>query len=765
MSVLVRSVIAARYRQAPSVPLLLGVVSLAVAQEPSQTWEPNQHSSLGLTCAKDAPNPNDPSSHSHNGGCGCENTLLRIDGQLVLMESASHGLDDVFPHLYNSSAQGDNSYFRMRDFRTGIIIANVSESIGHSFCAAVADHARRQVWVFCGANARGNKKNPGPCGVSPRRGCYVGAWNASFDDLTTWSPTRKALTLPDGTSLFNNDVALVQPPPPGQRGADVAQPRRHQAAMIIEGRADKGTARPGPFAINVGSDGDLGANWIILDPSKYSFDGIPKGAAGEGTGDAPSLRYDSEQGYYYSIGGGWITNGPVRSKTLAIGSWEVSPLAPMAVPDARAAAVGIPASDEARGINTDYFTAVWATKGALNPTNRAFAKNLSSWAWGATDPDLCCSDGGSPSYLLNTLSRQGTPAANATDAQHSYGFARFRVANLTLNDWLRSYFPKPATIPRATKAATASHPTVIVWMDNDSGNNTRPDHGWWPMNPNDPFTVPSNGQFRTMTSKLGLYSSLDPLVARQHAYQLIALGARAVIVDWTNCVAQREQTGGMLSYCDGIRSSTSVLLREWSTLRVQTPAQGGFQTPKLMVAIRMPDMVNTTRTDWLADEVFSLHQQFPEGMVRVEDGSANATKPALLAFIAPNAQNGWLTAPRWFDRRFNVRYTNGFISSWKNVTTTENADWSYTDLPYWNFIEVLPRTDKPGFYRNLYRRRVSENKAVAEQSAIWCAGELCDAPAGFHAPGEGCCGAGRPTPCRAVDGWAWDGWSNLTNGL
>ena len=62
--------------------------------------------------------------------------------------------------------------------------------------------------------------------------------------------------------------------------------------------------------------------------------------------------------------------------------------------------------------------------------------------------------------------------------------------------------------------ASGSRPTVIVWLDNDSGNNSRPDHGWWPMNPNDPYTVPPNGQWRTMTSKLGLYSSLDPAVAR-----------------------------------------------------------------------------------------------------------------------------------------------------------------------------------------------------------------------------------------------------------
>lgn len=240
------------------VPLVLLQHLLATwSQDPTPAWKPNRHTSLGLTCAKDAPNPNDPGAH-HAGGCGCENTLLRLDGQLYLMESHSHGLDDVFPGQYNSSAQGDNSFFRLRNFKTGITVANVSQSIGHSFCAAVADHERRQVWVFCSANARGNKLNPGRCGATPRRGCYVGAWNASFDDLTSWSPTRKALVLPAGTSLFNNDVALVRGAAAAAAAALPGAAPPHQAAMIIEGRADKGVARPGPFAINTGTDGDLG---------------------------------------------------------------------------------------------------------------------------------------------------------------------------------------------------------------------------------------------------------------------------------------------------------------------------------------------------------------------------------------------------------------------------------------------------------------------------------------------------------------------------
>ena len=121
--------------------ILLGV--LALGQDPSATWRPNHHRSLGLVCGKDSKNPNNPAA-PHAGGCGCENTLLRLDGQLYLMESHGHGLDAVFPGVYNSTTQGDNSFFRIRDFKTGYVVANVSQSIGHSFCAAVADHSRRQ---------------------------------------------------------------------------------------------------------------------------------------------------------------------------------------------------------------------------------------------------------------------------------------------------------------------------------------------------------------------------------------------------------------------------------------------------------------------------------------------------------------------------------------------------------------------------------------------------------------------------------------------
>ena len=411
--------------------LLLG--SIVSAQDPTSSWRPNHHESNGMYCYKGAPNPNKPVHHG--GGCGCENTLLRLDGKLYMMESAEHACSGIFPG-YNSTLEGDCSYFRIRDATTGMVLSNVSNSLRHSFFAAVADHKRRVLWVFGAAHARGNRVNPNKCDKSPYKGCYVGAWSASFDDLTTWSETRQALTLPDGHALFNNDVALVY----GDKApSNIPGLPKHQAVMVLEGRVSGNHSRGSlsPFAVNTGTDGDLGKNWVFLDTTRgFHFD-YPKGAAGEGTGDAPTIRFDPDEGYYYSIGGGWITNGPARSSSLK--NWTVSPLAPMAVPDTRAAQVHLPANvmDASAGLNKTLYSAIWTDD--TPPSVEQWARNLSSWAWGSTDPDLCCGDGKGPSFLINTLSRQGAPSSFHGK---TYGFARMRRSPLPLNEWLRSYFPK-----------------------------------------------------------------------------------------------------------------------------------------------------------------------------------------------------------------------------------------------------------------------------------------------------------------------------------
>ena len=145
--------------------LILALPSPKEAQNPTPSWRPN-FSPLGLFCFKDAQNPNvDPAGqhlYPHSGGCGCENTQFRwTDGELYMMESHGHDCDPIFAG-YNSSQEGDCSYFRILHMLSGRIVANVSESLRHSFFSAVVDYDAKptpKIWVFGPAHARGNRSS------------------------------------------------------------------------------------------------------------------------------------------------------------------------------------------------------------------------------------------------------------------------------------------------------------------------------------------------------------------------------------------------------------------------------------------------------------------------------------------------------------------------------------------------------------------------------------------------------------------------------
>ena len=408
---------------------------IAVCQVPKPSWKPN-FTPLGLFCFKDAQNPNVPAAlqheYPHSGGCGCENTQFRwTDGELYIMESHGHSCDTMFPG-YNTTVDGDCSYFRIRHMMTGRILANVSESLGHSFFSATVDYDAEppRLWVFGPAHARGNKVKPGPCdGNGNWRGCYIGSWSST--DLSSWSTTSKAVPIPDHHASFNTRTTMVRSLNP----AAAALLPAHQAAMVIEPRSDYAFRNESfRYAINTGNDGDLSKNWLLLEGHMFSESGptLPK----QLNLGAPSMHYDEEEGYYYTIGGGSITAGPVRSKTLAVGSWELTPRAPMSPPAAYTAAVGLPSTDGQT--YKQFYTEVWQRESQADQASiAAFLDNFSQWAWGHTDPDFCCSDGKSPSYMLHTVSRQGTPK-NVTG--HSTEFAGMEMYNGTLNEWLRSYF-------------------------------------------------------------------------------------------------------------------------------------------------------------------------------------------------------------------------------------------------------------------------------------------------------------------------------------
>ena len=364
------------------------------------------------------------------------------------MESvATHPCNRLFPIAAKGNKQAC-SYFRIRELLTGRIIANVSQSIDHDFCSALADHGRDTLWVFCSAFGRRNKLHPGPCQASGGyAGCYVGAWRTKLSgDLTNWSPTMKALTLPIGMGMANNDVTLVSGPAARAAAKLPGAAPLHQAVMIIEGRGNwsRGVHYP-EFAINIGTDGDMSKNWVLLNASQFHIGAKPRQRLpdGEGTGDAPTIRFDVSTGHYYSLGGGWITNGPARSTSLMVGSWEVSPLMPMAIPAARAHKHSLPPIDQLAGINKQLYADMWArqTSNTLAVIN-LFMRNMTSWNWGVTDPDVCCNDDKAPSFMLHTLSQQGGKVPPGTK---TWNMAALGTANVSLYEWFRSYFPSEDT--------------------------------------------------------------------------------------------------------------------------------------------------------------------------------------------------------------------------------------------------------------------------------------------------------------------------------
>ena len=258
---------------------------------------------------------------------------------------------------------------------------------------------------------------------------------------------------------------------------------------------------------------------------------------------------------------------------------------------------------------------------------------------------------------------------------------------------------------------------ALVWYDTGFfPQNGQPDNGWWQMNPNHPNVVPNYGIWRTGTSLLGTYNSMTKSLIVQHAYWLRAMGVDAIIIDWTNQLSARDPDKSIKVYRDWVRVTGEAILSVYQEIT-------SFVPPKLIFVIRMAPNNDPTRSTWMADDVYDFYTRFDHRLFyHFNDGSANKDKPLLLAFV-DFSQSAWKTAPQWTDSRFNMRYSNGYLDQW-GLTTTESNDWKRvkSDLPYWNFVEVMSHPTKgTGYYRNLYRRLYYGGSYIPEQSATWCA--------------------------------------------
>jgi len=208
-----------------------------------------------------------------------------------------------------------------------------------------------------------------------------------------------------------------------------------QAFMAIEGNTQ---GSDGNFlAVNVGSDGNLGANWVNLNYSTHSL--------GPGTdvcqaGGCPAARYAN--GYFYVMGGGIDL---VRSRNLSHGSWERPPLDPVVWGCTDGWEDCGPGSGVAR-IAEGFFTQYWA-EGRDNGM-RSYLHNISEWNWSSSDNDFCEHNG--TTFFIYSMNGQGAPTNWTGKPGNFYSLGTYSGG---LAQWLESFYSQPGTPKKCYRGA------------------------------------------------------------------------------------------------------------------------------------------------------------------------------------------------------------------------------------------------------------------------------------------------------------------------
>jgi hypothetical protein len=322
------------------------------------------------------------SNFEHRGaieGSNLESSPFSLGGTLYLMAS------QMGPFAPDGQC---HSFFCILDMATGSKVSCPNASSGFAFQSAVTSLDGSRVWVFGTAQDRCTHCPGGwGCGAcdAASNACYVGAWSsagpAAPGGAWAWDGPYHALDTPRdsrGVSINIPNVG-VGPVPVGTVLPGFSQ--GIQAFMAIEGGTQ---GSDGSFlAVNVGTDGNLGANWVNLNYSTHSLGPYADVCQ---AGGCPSARYAN--GYFYVMGGGVHL---ARSRTLQHGSWErPQVLNPVVWGCTDGWEDCSPGSGVAR-IAEGFFTSYWA-QGRDNRM-RDYLQNITEWNWSSSDVDFCEHEG------------------------------------------------------------------------------------------------------------------------------------------------------------------------------------------------------------------------------------------------------------------------------------------------------------------------------------------------------------------------------------
>ena len=259
------------------------------------------------------------------------------------------------PHNSAVTLLALSRYARVRDLETGVVLSNITSTIGHAFISAFADYKHDRLWLFGIDLDR--------CVHGTKKGNNVISWWS--EDLIHWD----AATAISNFSTYNTEVSAVPVPPEGM------QP--HGYVMILEAFS---------FLINDDPNGNLtegGTGWVR--PTNGTA--APHAPAG-----GPSIRYS--EGYYYCITGGHEVE-LYRSSDLK--TWVGSTHNPLIKPHPEDAKIAPYAGFNKPGE---------AERKGFGPMHQ-FPQN---WDHNSNDGDVCCLNTPEPynqSWLVWGASTQG----------------------------------------------------------------------------------------------------------------------------------------------------------------------------------------------------------------------------------------------------------------------------------------------------------------------------------------------------------------------
>lgn len=274
-----------------------------------------------------------------------ENSLFLWKSTMYVLENLGCGYID-HAGLWFPAFKG-HSYARVRQLDSGIVIANISSTIGFAFISAFPDYKYNRMWLFGVDVERCN---------GTYRGTKVQAWWSN--NLLDW---KTDVAIPD-YKTYNVEVSAVPKSPVGLSP--------HRYVMILESFG---------FMLNNDPDGNLtrSGSWVL---AKSKAPHAPSGG--------PSIRFSD--GFYYILTGGHNVE-LYRSPDLQ--TWQPSQYNPLIEPtpaDAKIAPyAGFAASADRKGF-------------------APMEANWTLWDWNSNDGDVCCmSPEANMSWLVWGASTQG----------------------------------------------------------------------------------------------------------------------------------------------------------------------------------------------------------------------------------------------------------------------------------------------------------------------------------------------------------------------